>query len=48
VIIDEDGEGRPSRIRFRRVVYDFRPTMEKIEAIDWINNLCATRLEIGR
>ncbi|MFH0944221.1 MAG: metallophosphoesterase family protein [Planctomycetota bacterium] len=48
VIVEEDGEGRPSGVRFVRVEYDYRPTMEKIEAIDWINNLCATRLEIGR
>lgn len=48
VFVEEDDEGRPQKIRFERVEYDYRPTMEKIEAIDWINNLCATRLEIGR
>ncbi len=48
VIVDEDDEGRPTAVRFIRVAYDYRPTMRKIEAIEWINNLCATRLEIGR
>lgn len=48
VFVEEDDEGRPSGVRFERVPYDYRPTMEKIEAIEWINNLCATRLEIGR
>lgn len=47
-IVEEDDEGRPVAVRFERVTYDYRPTMKKIEAIDWINNLCATRLEIGR
>lgn len=48
VFVEDDAQGNPERIRFERVPYDYRPTMEKIEGIDWINNLCATRLEIGR
>ncbi len=48
VVVETDGEGRPASVTFQRVVYDYRPTMEKIEAIEWINSLCATRLEIGR
>ena len=48
VIVDDDEKGAPLRIRFERVDYDYGPTMSKIEAIPWINNLCATRLEIGR
>lgn len=48
VFVEEDDEGRPSAVRFERVPYDFRVTMEKIRAIPWIDNLCATRLEIGR
>lgn len=48
VFVEDDAKGNPIKVKFERVAYDFRPTMEKIEAIDWINNLCATRLEIGR
>lgn len=48
VIVHEGDDGHPSKIEFVRVAYDFGPTMRKIEAIPWINNLCATRLEIGR
>jgi predicted phosphodiesterase len=48
VFVDEDAEGRPKSVRWERLAYDFGPTMRKIEAIDWINNLCATRLEIGK
>jgi len=48
VLVDEDEEGRPTSVRWERVAYDFGPTMRKIESIEWINNLCATRLEIGK
>jgi predicted phosphodiesterase len=48
VIVEDDEKGRPQRVRFVRVPYDFRKTQEKIYPIDWINNLCATRLEMGR
>lgn len=48
VVVEDDEKGRPVRIRFVRVEYDYGPTMSKIESIPWINNLCATRLEIGR
>lgn len=46
--IVEDEDGVVKQIEFVRVRYDYVPTMRKIERISWINNLCATRLEIGR
>ncbi len=48
VIVEDDDKGRPTKIRFQRVEYDIRGTQNKIYEIDWINNLCATRLEMGR
>jgi len=48
VFVEDDAKGRALAIRFLRVPYDFRKTQEKIYPIDWINNLCATRLEMGR
>jgi len=48
VFVEDDDKGRPVRIRFSRVEYDLRSTQDKIYDIGWINNLCATRLEMGR
>lgn len=48
VVVHESPDGKPTKIQFVRVEYDFRPTQQKIDAIPWINNLCATRLEIGK
>lgn len=48
VFVEEDGEGRPQRVRFQRIEYDFQRTIKKIEGIPWIDPLCGSRLEIGK
>lgn len=48
VFVEDDEQGRPRRVRFSRVEYDLRATQNKIYGVDWINKLCATRLEMGR
>ncbi len=48
VFVEEDGEGRPLKVRFQRIEYDLRVTIKKIEGISWIDPLCGTRLEIGK
>lgn len=47
-VVHEQEDGAVRAVEFVRVSYDFGPTMRKIEGVAWINNLCATRLEIGR
>lgn len=48
VFVEEDDQGRPTKIRFERVEYDIRKVQSKIYDIPWINNLCGTRLEMGK